>query len=133
MDRGFDPSDEPIGVRLDEYALRWTPWEDGRLSIQGGQFATVVGNAVKRHLSWDNPFINAPLIYENVTRIYDTEPPLYAGSFGSIPAGRSTNTTPVIWGPSYATGLSVSGRIGKFDYAAEIKTPDCHHAPSHGM
>ena len=28
---------------------------------------------------------------------------------------------PVIWGPSYATGVSVSGRLGRFDYAAELK------------
>lgn len=121
VDRGFDPSDDPIGIRLDEYALRWTSWEDGRLSIQAGQFATVVGNAVKRHLSWDNPFINAPLIYEHMTRIYDSEPPRYAGD--------KYYYNPVIWGSSYATGLSVSGRFGKFDYAAEIKNASLSSRP----
>src|SRR6058998_3461959 len=69
LDRGFDPSDHGAQVRLDEYALRVTPWADGRLTVQIGKFATVVGNWVPRHLSWENPFINAPLIYENVTPI----------------------------------------------------------------
>src|ERR1051326_5533257 len=58
LDRGFDPSDHGAQLRLDEYALRYTPWEDGRLSLQVGQFATVVGRWVERHLSWSNPFIN---------------------------------------------------------------------------
>ena len=30
--RGFDPSDHGAQVRLDEYALRFTPWEDGRFN-----------------------------------------------------------------------------------------------------
>lgn len=128
-DRGFDPADEAIGVRLDEYALRWTPWDDGRLSIQGGQFATVVGNAVKRHLSWDNPFINAPLIYENVTRINDAAPPRYGYSFLGDEGEEKYYYNPVIWGPSYATGLSVSGRFGKFDYAAEVKNAGLSSRP----
>jgi hypothetical protein len=121
VDRGFDPSDESLGVRLDEYALRWTPWDDGRLNIQAGQFGTVVGNASKRHHSWENPFINAPLIYENMTRIYDSAPPRYPGD--------KYYYNPVIWGPSYATGLSVSGRLGKFDYAAEIKNAGLSSRP----
>jgi hypothetical protein len=28
---------------------------------------------------------------------------------------------PIIWGPSYASGIAVSGSLGKFDYAAEMK------------
>src|SRR5882724_5259988 len=50
IDRGFDPSDHGADVRLDEYALRVTPWEDGRFTLQIGKFATVVGNFVPRHL-----------------------------------------------------------------------------------
>src|SRR3981081_769806 len=42
LDRGFDPSDHGAQIRLDEYALRVTPWEDGRFSVQLGKFATVV-------------------------------------------------------------------------------------------
>src|SRR5438105_11969711 len=63
LDRGFDPSNRGAQIRLDEYAVRITPWEDGRFTLQLGKFATVMGNWVARHLSWDNPFINAPLVY----------------------------------------------------------------------
>src|SRR6202045_2633633 len=66
IDRGFDPTDHGAQIRLDEYALRVTPWEDGRFTLQVGKFATVVGNWVPRHLSWENPFVDAPLVYENV-------------------------------------------------------------------
>ena len=75
LDRGFDPSDHGAQVRLDEYAFRLTPWEDGRFTLQVGKFASVVGNFVPRHLSWDNPFINAPLVYENITAISDKAAP----------------------------------------------------------
>src|SRR5947207_5081168 len=51
VDRGFDPSDHGAQFRLDEYAVRVTPWEDGRLNLQAGQFSTVVGNWVPRHLA----------------------------------------------------------------------------------
>src|SRR6266849_5366976 len=44
LDRRFDPSNHGAAVRLDEYALRLTPWEDGRCSLQIGKVATVVGN-----------------------------------------------------------------------------------------
>src|SRR5436853_5228148 len=62
LDRGFDPSDHGAQVRLDEYALRFTPWDDSRFNLQVRKFATVVGNWVPRHLSWENPFVNAPLV-----------------------------------------------------------------------
>src|SRR3979411_1400736 len=63
LDRGFDPSNRGAQVRLDEYALRFTPWEDGRLTVQIGKFATVVGNWVPLDLSWENTLIYAPLAY----------------------------------------------------------------------
>src|SRR3984893_17025943 len=75
VDRGFDPSNHGAPVRFDEYALRITPGEDGRFTLQAGKFATVIGNWIPRHLSWDNPFINAPLIYENFTPIQDKSAP----------------------------------------------------------
>src|SRR6059058_6409934 len=130
IDRGFDPSDNGAQIRLDEYALRITPWEDGRFTFQAGKFATVVGNWVPRHLSWDNPFINAPLVYENVTAIQDKYAPhsplefIYAPYFYGKYAFK-----PVIWGPSYASGISVSGRLGRFDYAAEIKNASLSSRP----
>src|SRR5437773_3149545 len=67
LDRGFDPSDHGAQVRLDEYALRATPWQDGRFTFQIGKFATVVGNWVPRHLPWDNPFINLSFVFEYVS------------------------------------------------------------------
>src|SRR6185436_4653817 len=74
LDRGFDPSESDAEIRLDEYALRISPWKDGRLSVQLGRFATIVGNWVPRHYSWDNPFVTAPVPYENVTAIWDSGP-----------------------------------------------------------
>jgi hypothetical protein len=122
LDRGFDPSNHGAQVRLDEYALRFTPWNDGRFNLQLGKFATVVGNWVKRHLSWENPFVNAPLVYENITPISDKQAPASPLDFVQRfePAGKY-EFNPVIWGPSYASGVSISGRLGKFDYAAEMK------------
>src|SRR5215510_11705229 len=130
LDRGFDPTDHGAQVRLDEYALRITPWQDGRFTLQVGQFATVVGNWVPRHLPWDNPFISAPLVYENVTAIQDKYAPpspfyfIYAPYF----AGKYA-FNPLIWGPSYASGISVSGRLGRFDYAAEMKNASLSSRP----
>jgi hypothetical protein len=129
IDRGFDPSDHGAQLRLDEYAVRVTPWQDGRFNLQVGQFSTVVGNWVERHLSWENPFITAPLPYENVTAIED-KTALYKYGYLSVgtPAGKY-EYNPVIWGPSYATGVSVAGRIGPFDYAAEVKNASLSSRP----
>jgi hypothetical protein len=121
IDRGFDPTDGDAQVRLDEYALRFTPWDDGRLNFQVGKFATIVGNWTGRHLSWENPFINAPLVYENVTAIYDAEAHPTPADFlaGIVDAKYEYN--PVVWGPSYASGVSVAAKLGPFDLAAELK------------
>ena len=35
----------------------------------------------------------------------------------------------MIWGPSYASGISVSGRLGQFDYAAEMKNSSLSSRP----
>ncbi|HSP44624.1 MAG TPA: hypothetical protein VLO30_01400, partial [Chthoniobacterales bacterium] len=129
VDRGFDPSDHGAQLRLDEYAVRITPWQDGRFNLQVGQFSTVVGNWVPRHLSWDNPFINAPLPYENVTAIEDKTAPY---NYGYLSVGTPRDKYeyhPVIWGPSYATGVSVAGRLGQFDYAAEVKNASLSSRP----
>jgi len=129
-DRGFDPSNHGAAVRLDEYAARVTPWEDGRFTLQIGKFATVVGNFVPRHLSWENPFVDAPLVYENVTPISDKAAPASAQAFihGFEPASKY-EFNPVIWGPSYTSGISVSGRLGQFDYAAEVKNSSLSSRP----
>src|SRR5438067_5907020 len=96
LDRGFDPSDRGAQIRLDEYALRITPWDDGRFTLQIGKFATVVGNWVPRHLSWDNPFINAPLPYEKVTPLEDKSAPYYGFLNGTL-TDPKYEYIPVIW------------------------------------
>jgi hypothetical protein len=129
LDRGFDPSNHRAQVRLDEYALRFTPWDDGRFNLQVGKFATVVGNWVPRHLSWENPFINAPLVYENVTPISDKIAPASPLDFVRRFDHEKYQFNPVIWGPSYASGISVSGRLGRFDYAVEMKNASLSSRP----
>ncbi len=123
VDRGFDPGESNARMRLDEFAIRVTPWDDGRLTLAVGKFGTVVGNWMQRHLSWDNPFINAPVPYENVTFAADMETPSSAQDFVGkvIDSVTKYEYLPVIWGPSYATGAAVSGSLGKFEYAAEVK------------
>jgi hypothetical protein len=130
LDRGFDPSNRGAQVRLDEYAVRITPWEDGRLTMQIGKFGTVVGNWVPRHLSWENPFINAPLVYENVTAIQDNYAPYTPLDFINRPYSYEKYAfNPIIWGPSYASGISASGRLGRFDYAFEMKNASLSSRP----
>jgi hypothetical protein len=130
LDRGFDPSDHGAQVRLDEYALRFTPWDDGRFNVQVGKFATVVGNWVPRHLSWENPFINAPLVYENVTAIRDKAAAYSPLNFVYGPYYYEKYVfNPVIWGPSYASGISISGRLDRFDYAVEMKNASLSSRP----
>lgn len=131
-DRGFDPSGESFEVRLDEYAIRLTPGNDGRFNLQVGKFATVVGNWVARHDSWSNPFITAPLPYENLTAVWDSTAPssvarlLAWGQVLPMSPGHEGyedkyRRVPIVWGPSYATGAAISGLIGKMDYAVELK------------
>lgn len=130
VDRHFDPSDEGAQIRFDEYFVRYTPLDDARINLQIGKFATVVGNWVTRHFSWENPFINAPLPYENLTGIWDVAVPpnvdvlLYWGHVGEFDTGNYDDKhlrLPIIWGPSYATGFAVTGSLDKFDYAFEVK------------
>jgi hypothetical protein len=128
VDRGFDPSDHGAQIRLDEYALRITPWKDGRFTLQAGKFATVIGNWIPRHLSWENPFINAPLPYENVTLLEDRSAPYYGYLTGQF-RDPKYNYIPVIWGPVYASGVSIAGRIDHFDYAAEVKNASLSSRP----
>ena len=134
-DRGFDPGQDAFRPRLDEYALRYTPWLDGRVSVQVGKFATVVGNWAVRHSSWINPFITAPLPYEHLTGIWDNEAVrssttllqwahVRPGLPAAIAATEKRLRVPLLWGPSYTLGASVSGEWRRFQYAFEVK-----HAP----
>jgi hypothetical protein len=121
IDTGFDPTDLGEQWRADEYALRITPWKDGRFNLQIGKFPTVVGAWVARHLSWDNPFVNAPLPYETASLVSDVELPLTGNSFRRVPGFDKYEFLPILWGPVYATGMSAAGRIGMFEYAIEVK------------
>ena len=120
-DRGYDPNSDTKRFRWDEYALRFRPDGEGRLVVQVGKFATVLGNWIVRHASWENPFIGAPLPYENVTAISDLAAPVSAIRFVSPEADEKYEYNPIVWGSSYGTGLSVSGTSGRFDYAFEVK------------
>jgi hypothetical protein len=139
-DNGFDPEEPGPDVRLDEYVLRYTPFDDGRLNFQVGKFATVVGNWTLRHGSWDNPFITAPLPYENLTGVWDTDAArsvaqlmVWSGIFPKpVVAGAFLDqyrNIPIIWGPSYASGASVFGQVGELDYAFEVKNTSLSSRP----
>jgi hypothetical protein len=132
VDRGFDPASDALRMRLDEYALRLTPGTGGHFNVQAGKFATAVGNWVPRHDAWDNPFVGAPLLYENPTGIWDAEPApsrstllqwahVRPGLPARVTAVEKYLRIPIIWGPSYATGLAVSGTFDRFLYALEVK------------
>jgi hypothetical protein len=140
VDRGFDPSDDKLHARMDEYALRFTPG-NAAVNVQVGKFATVVGSWVTRHGSWENPFITAPLPYENLTGMWDIEAVPFRGKVlqwahvrpGLSPAVAVVDKErrlPIIWGPSYATGAAISGAIGRFRYAVELKNGALASRPS---
>jgi hypothetical protein len=121
FDRGFDPGSEKDGdARVDEYALRAT---GAGHSVQVGQFATRFGAWVLRHEPWDNPFLNAPVPYENVTILFDrtvfpdADTWLRARNRPDVKAA----WLPVIWGPVYTTGASAFGTLQDVDYAFSVK------------
>ncbi len=132
-DRGYDPAAAPAEVRLDEYALRFALLPRGRLNLQVGKFATVVGNWVPRHGSWTNPFITAPLPYEHLTTIWHTEAPRSTTQLINWSHQRPNSTSrseqtekifrsPIVWGASYTHGVALAGRADRFDYAFEMKS-----------
>jgi hypothetical protein len=123
FDRGFDPRSESSSFRFDQYLLRYAPLADARLNVQVGKFATVIGNWVARHDSWNNPLINAPLPYENVTIVSDVKAPASRDEFLDRRriADKKYEWVPLIWGPSYTTGAAVFGHGGNVDYALEVK------------
>jgi hypothetical protein len=132
-DRGFDPGADADGdVRADEYFLRWTPLDGPALNLQVGKFATAVGGWVRRHLSWNNPFINAPGPYEHVTAITDAAAPGAAAAFlgRKRMADKKQSWLPVLWGPAYTAGASVFGGVEKLEYALEVKNTQVSARPS---
>lgn len=131
-DHGFDPGERPAEFRLDEVALRFAPGPRREFTFQFGRFATVVGNWATRHGSWANPFITAPLPYEYLTGMWDTEAVrsssmllmwshVRPGLSPRVTAGEKSLRIPIVWGPSYADGVMISDALGKFRYAFEAK------------
>ena len=131
-DRGFDPGVDHTQMRIDEFAVRLSLNPERLFNVQIGKFATVVGNWVERHGSWDNPFITAPLVYENMTGVWDVAAPnsmdtllrwshMRPSVFADGSNEDKDRRLPVIWGPNYSTGLAISGQIERFQYAVEIK------------
>ncbi|HWA07855.1 MAG TPA: hypothetical protein VG838_00155 [Opitutaceae bacterium] len=140
VDRGFDPHDDGAQVRLDEYALRFTPGDTAHFNLQVGKFATSVGSWVPRHGSWDNPFVTAPLPYENLTGIWDLEAVpsdlvllqwahVRPGLPARITAVEKGRRVPIIWGPAYATGAAVSGVFDRMSYVLEVKNASLSARP----
>ncbi len=131
-DHGFDPGERSAAVRLDEFALRLAPGTRGEFNVQAGRFATVVGNWATRHDSWTNPFITAPLPYEHLTGMWDTEAVrssttllqwahLRPGQPDHVTAIEKSLRLPLLWGPVYADGVMVADAAGPFRFAVEAK------------
>jgi hypothetical protein len=144
VDRGFDvyTEDASTTARFDEYALRFELSEPGtgRLFLQAGRFATVVGNWTRRHPAWENPFITAPLPYDNLTAIWDVAPVPNADvllTWAHVrPVGNAAAVLddkhlrlPIVWGPAYGQGVALAGRWGRLDYAGEIKATNLSARP----
>ncbi|MEO8006358.1 MAG: hypothetical protein ABI771_15695 [Betaproteobacteria bacterium] len=123
-DRGFDPGAESSGdVRMDEYFLQYRASSAGQLNLRAGKYATVFGSWAPRSLAWENPLITAPGPYDTLIPITSGAAPASPAAFATrrdVPAVKAT-WSPIIWGAAYGTGAAVLGRIGDFEYAAELK------------
>lgn len=131
VDRGFDPGSRMDGdARLEAYYLQWNALSDDRLVVRAGRFSTGFGAWVPRHLSWDNPFVDAPMAYSDLLPLTDAAAPTPAAFATRRNAPDNIHTwVPILWGASYATGASMSGRIGNIDYLVEIKNATLSSRP----
>ena len=131
VDQGFDPLDsDQYEARVDEYFLRYTPFDSNVLNFQAGRFATVFGGWVAQHDPFDTPFLSAPLPYSQILAVNIRNPD---ANSAQVIAQRNRNQIPglfetskslwasVIWGPSYGSGLAISGQSQHLDYALEVK------------
>jgi hypothetical protein len=131
LDRGFDPGSRADGeTRLDEAFLRLRPFEDERLNIQLGKFASFFGGWIPQHDFFDDAFLLAPLPYSQIIGIQTRDPAalspdaITARSIGRALAFATLdkqNWASTVWGPNYATGVGTFGSIQHFDYAVEFK------------
>ena len=132
-DRGFDPGSHPDGqVRVDEYYFKWNPRVDDRIVLRAGKFATVYGGWVPRHLAWDNPLITAPIAYSEMLPILASAAAVDEATFlgRKFKSDNPSTWSALVWGPAYSTGASISGRLGDFDYAFEVKSAALAASPS---
>lgn len=131
VDRGFDPGFAADGqARLDEYFLEWKPLKESWVNFRIGKFATAFGSWTGRRLSWENPFITAPMAYSDMLPASDDAAVPLAGFMGRrYKPDNHLSWLPIIWGPSYASGASVFGQVGLLDYAFEIKNASLSSAP----
>lgn len=132
VDRGFDPSDRDLEVRPDQYAITYKPLSEVPVQIEAGKFASVVGTYSERYDSWTNPFINAPLPYENLTGVYDRSVPVSAAQFVTwrYETDDAYERLPIMWGPSYASGVALFGQLGdQVDLAGEVKNASISSRP----
>lgn len=131
-DRGFDPRSDSASARFDEYWLRYMPLDEPSVNVQVGKFATLFGNWVARHDSWENPFVNPPLPYENITTAADRSVAPTPRAFldrRNIP-DKKHDWLPIVWGPSYAAGAAVFGRASAVEYGVEVKNASLDARPS---
>jgi hypothetical protein len=132
VDRGFDPSNGDIDTRFDQYGISYKPRSDNPFRIQVGKFSSVVGTYSEREDSWANPFVNAPLPYENLTGISDRSVPASPETFlsGRFETNDAYQHLPIMWGPNYASGVSLFGQIGdEIDLALEAKNASISSRP----
>jgi len=132
VDRGFDPGRKRGGdVRFDEYYVQVSMIDAARMQLRVGKFVTAFGGWVSRHRSSDNPLISAPVPYEDMTTITDQVVPGGVGGFvnrRNLPEIKRS-WVPVVWGPSYATGVSMSGGLGDVDVVVEVKNASVSSRP----
>jgi hypothetical protein len=140
IDRGFDPSSDPLEIRLDEYAIRISSKQKPNLAIQFGKYGTVFGSWVRRHTSWENPFVTPPLAYGRLVGIWDNVAPSSANSLlrwshiqpPTTVQGENADKysrLPLIWGPVYATGAAAFIENGPIEFAVDIKNVALSSAP----
>jgi hypothetical protein len=132
VDRGFDPANAPLEARLDEYAIRISSGEKPSFALQLGKFGTVFGSWVRRHASWENPFVTPPFAYGRLIGIWENRaatssemllrwshiPPYYA--VGTENADKYYRL-PLIWGPAYSTGAAAYLETERTELAVEVK------------
>jgi hypothetical protein len=117
-DNGIDPGYESNSARLDEIFLRVAVVPQ-HFDVQAGKFATVFGAWSGRHGAWENPFVTAPLPYDQVTSVVNGFAFPSASAFAALrnKPDNLNNWVSVIWGPAYQPGVAGFATWGNFDLA----------------